>query len=349
MQLNPRIDELCQKHQLEAWSHVNLDSTQSLKIYREWLEQDHHASMQYLKEHLSAKENPDQLLPQALSALVFTQNYVPHPEPKTNPAPHAKVALYAKGRDYHFWFKEKMQRLIEDLKILYPNEQFIAFTDSAPILERDLAYRGSLGWFGKNSCLIHPQKGSFFHIGEILTTLKKTDPPSAHIHDFCGHCRRCIEACPTQAILENKTIKSDRCISYWTIESKTAPPVSMRSFFGDWLFGCDVCQTVCPWNEKQFKNELWFQKQKKQTEVSSLLIQELRDLLRMSGKQFQKKFKDSPFLRAGHVGLKRNVIIVATNLKIAELKNDIAQFKAHEKLAELTEWSLNILSSIPKA
>lgn len=346
--INDLLAEIKIKYKFDQVAATPLLTSPSLDIYKTWLDQNQHASMNYLKEHLVAKENPDILLPGALTAIVFTAQYAPHPEPETLKIHHNKMALYAQGADYHFWFKEQMKTVIVDLKLKYPKHHFIAFTDSAPILERDLAYQAGLGWFGKNSCLIHPKKGSFFHIGEILTTLPLEDQQTAPIHDFCGSCNRCVEACPTQAIHSNKTINSHLCISYLTIESKTNPPENLRAQIGDQLFGCDICQTVCPWNEKQFKNELWFQKQKTLTPVSDGLIAELKSLLSMSGKQFQKTFYGSPFLRAGHIGLKRNAIIVATNLKITELIADIQNHKDHPKLAELCDWSLSILKSSQK-
>src|SRR5690606_18939879 len=142
----------------------------------------------------------------------------------------------------------------EDLERSFPKESFRAFTDSAPLLERDLAHHAGMGWFGKNSCLIHPRKGSFFLLGEIVTSLQ-LQGPSTPPPDFCGTCRRCIDACPTQAISEDRSLDAGRCISYWTIEAKKPPPDELRNSFQQWFFGCDICQDVCPENQKLLKKE----------------------------------------------------------------------------------------------
>ena len=132
----------------------------------------------------------------------------------------------------------------------FVNQQFLCFTDSAPVLERDLAFRAGLGWIGKNTCVIHPQHGSLFFLGEILTSLQ-LHSETPQMADFCGTCDRCIQACPTQALSVRK-LEASKCISYWTIEARMDAPEALRPKFGDWFFGCDICQTVCPWNEKAF-------------------------------------------------------------------------------------------------
>jgi epoxyqueuosine reductase len=217
-------------------------------------------------------------------------------------------------------------------------------TDSSPVLERDLAYQAGLGWFGKNTCLIQRGQGSLFFIGEIYTDLA-TDPVNTLIPDFCGTCDKCIQACPTNAIEKPRILNAQKCISYLTIESKKVPPMELREKINDWFFGCDICQTVCPWNEKVFKNQLETESKKTlNTKDREILIAELQFILNASGKKLQKEFQNSPLSRAGHFGLKRNAIIVASNQKLTELKPDILKYQHHAKLGELANWALSILA-----
>lgn len=326
----------------EGFGVSKLSKPLSLDIYKSWLDKNYFGEMTYLQTHLEQKETPQKISAQLKSALVFTHPYYPHPEPMPQvPLQNVRKAMYSQGGDYHFWLKNRLKVLIETLKESYPNEEFLAFTDSAPVLERDLAYRASLGWFGKNSCLIHPKKGSLFFIAEIYTSLEVTNEP-APLPDFCGTCTRCIDICPTEAIQENKTIDARKCISYLTIESREIPPVELRSKIGDWFFGCDLCQTTCPWNQKVFKNQL---KTDHKLEITSetqrqTLIDDLRWVLTTSGKQIQKALFGTALMRAGPFGLRRNAIIVAANQNLIELKTDIQEWKKDEKLEDLVDWAL---------
>ncbi len=318
---------------------VTLERPLSFDHYRTWIEQGFHGDMDYLEQQLVAKENPQVPWPKARSALVLAMPYFPHPK-GPSPLPGNRIGMYAQGEDYHFWLKEKLQTLTDLLKARYPKETFLPMTDSAPILERDLAHRASLGWFGKNTCLIHPKKGSLFLLGEIVMSLTQVSNPSP-LPDFCGTCQRCIQICPTQALLPERRLDARKCISYWTIESKQIPPVSLRSQFGDWLFGCDLCQTICPWNQKIFHQEL------KTTSLLTLdgdqsqtLQQELLWILESSGKHLEKKLKGSPLLRARPFGLKRNALIVIANRRVLALKASVEKFANHPRLGELARWTL---------
>lgn len=300
--------------------------------------------MKYLEEHAAIKESPQIKWPRAQSALVFAMPYFPHPQGNINfPLKNARVSLYAQGMDYHFWFRERMQQLCTTLKEQFPEEEFLSFTDSSPILERDLAKRAGLGWVGKNTCLIHPKKGSLFFIGEIYTSLKMNiefEP----LPDFCGTCTRCIDICPTQALIEPRKMDARKCISYLTIESRTLPPEDLREKIGDWFFGCDLCQTVCPWNQKIFKGKLSTEATLSRSEDETLnLIEDLRYILSSSGKKLEKDFWGTPLARAGSFGLKRNALIVAGNMKLQDLQKEIQNLLGHEKLGELAQWTLSKL------
>ena len=330
------IDDLLAAHAVTHYGITPLQEPLSFEFYRQWIDRGMHGEMGYLKEHLPLKAEPQSLHGlQLRSALVIAQDYLPHPRPSKTPL-ELRTALYAQGEDYHFWFKEKLQEIAATLKQQYPFEEFLCFTDSGPILERDLAQQAGLGWVGKNTCTIHPKKGSLFLLGEILTTLNlNSEIQSNPLPDFCGTCTRCIEICPTQALTKPKELDARLCISYWTIESRDVPPAELRQNFQDWFFGCDLCQTVCPWNEKIFQ----FTKNVKPQNHSNL-VADLHFFLTASGKQIEKRVIGTPLKRAGSFGLRRNALIVIANNKIFELKADVEKWKNDLKLGELALWTL---------
>ncbi len=351
IEIEPLLQNWIQELGFSHGSWTRLENPISIDFYEEWLSKKHHGEMNYLENHLPLKKKPQEKFPFAKSYLSFAQPYWPTPaEAKNSEVIHPRalrVALYAGGSDYHHWFKKKLDEMISKLQTHFPNEIFLSATDSQPLLERDMAYRAGLGWYGKNTCIIHPQKGSLFFLGEILTSLDIGFSPSP-LPDFCGTCQRCIDVCPTGAIQPKKELQATKCISYWTIESKTIPPVELREKFGDHFFGCDLCQTVCPWNQKVFKNELEVRPQRTyEKENRQNLIDELKDILQSSSKKIEKKWFGSPLSRARGFGLKRNALIVIGNNQIDELADDVRNFLREEKnkkLFELAEWCLRKLN-----
>ncbi|MCS6837959.1 MAG: tRNA epoxyqueuosine(34) reductase QueG [Bdellovibrionaceae bacterium] len=335
------IVELIQKYDNKNyWSDFNIIPLKRplfMAFYRQWVEQGYHASMSYLKEHLDWKENPQSLMSKARSIIVFRYPYLKHPHPNPDNV-HLKltIARYAQGKDYHLWIKDDLNKLIQYLKHHFPTEHFLPCVDSHPVCERDYAYQAGLGWFGKNSCLIHPNEGSFFFLAEILTSIDVTEKsPLTPIHDFCGKCTRCITACPTQAILPNRTIDSRRCLSYWNIEAQEIPPDTIKEQMGPWFFGCDICQEVCPWNAKPLS-----QLQKAQSSSMQEVEESLLFFLTASNKSIIKTLEGTPLLRARPFGLRRNAIIVAVNLKLHQLKPAIMQcIKKHPRLKPLEVWA----------
>lgn len=325
------IQSLLTQYGVQHSGFTRLDTPLSLSFYKNWLDHSYQGEMEYLNAHLPQKAEPQKLLPRAKSAIVFTYSYATDEWSTGFPLKQLKVAAYAKKKDYHFWLQGKIKDICADLKKLFPDEVFLGFTDSAPVMERDLAHRAGLGWFGKNSCLIDKKKGSLFFIAEIYTSLDLQGAEELPT-DHCGTCRRCIEACPTNAILETKTLDATRCISYWTIESKNVPPEPLRSQFKDLFFGCDICQDVCPWNSKIARTTA-------ATSSPESLVQELKWILASSNKQLEKTFKDTPLARAGGRGLKRNALIVAANLKIQELLPEIQVYQADGRLGALATWA----------
>lgn len=340
---------LSEKSQALGFSHFGLSPLSrplSFEVYQNWLNEGLHGKMEYLATHAPIKEKPQTKWPRAHSALVFAVPYYPHPmPPESFPLRASRVSLYAQGYDYHLWFKLKLQTLCDELKGLMPEEEFVPMTDSSPVLERDLAYRAGLGWVGKNTCVIHPKNGSLFFIGEIYTSLAVTSS-TVPVHDFCGTCTRCIDICPTSAITEARKLDARKCISYLTIESRELPPVDLREKIGDWLFGCDLCQTVCPWNQKAFKNQLSIESLvTKSAPEEAALTEELRWILTSSGKHLEKSLLGTPLSRAGGFGLKRNALIVAANRRLTELSAEVAALTDHPKLGELAQWASQKLST----
>lgn len=320
----------------------------SIEFYEKWLAQNYHGTMFYLKDHLPFKKEPKNLNPDIVSVISVAQSYYPtqHPAPLSVPA---RTALYANNVDYHYWLKEKLKQIIEELKTTYPDSVFLPYVDSGPVLERDLAYQNGMGWFGKNTCLIHPEHGSLFFIAEILTNLKSHEVIQP-LPDFCGKCTKCMDICPTNAIVEPRVLRAEHCISYLTIESKETPPLELRRQIGDWFFGCDLCQTVCPWNEKVFRKKKIQRNDENSAELllnltpekRGELIEYFKFLLTSSNKQIQKKHFGSPLLRAGPKGLKRNSLIVIANKNLFELKHEVQNLK-DESLQELASWTLQQL------
>ncbi len=305
--------------------------------------------MQYLAHHLPLKEDPLQAFPGFYSAIVVARTYLNHPYAQEGALANTAVraAAYSRGRDYHLSFIEEQKKAIEILKRTYPEHFFLPATDSKPILERDLGARANLGWIGKNSLLIHPKKGSFFWIGEILTSLQLRNvavTTTPGLNDHCGKCRACIDVCPTQAISEHRTLDARLCISYLTIESRAIPPKHLREKIGDWFFGCDLCQNICPWNQKIYKNQLQIEPQLElSSEARAKLITELDFFLKSSGKSIEKKYRNSAWLRAGPFGLRRNSLIVIGNQKLHELTPSVHLWAEDSRLGELAQWTLEKL------
>ena len=215
------------------------------------------------------------------------------------------VASYAQGKDYHDVLPIRMKELVQFIEeqVGSPIKNHW-YTDTGPILERDLAQRAGIGWIGKNTCLIHPRHGSYFLLSEILLELE-LEPDAPFVTDHCGTCRRCIEACPTDCILPDRTIDARRCISYLTIELKEDIPVEMREKIGNWVFGCDICQMVCPWNRFADEGDTAFD--------DTHPVRSLTEELALTPQEFNQRFKGSPIKRAKRRGYLRNVAVALGN------------------------------------
>ncbi len=349
-----RLSDIQSEMQFDLIGLTDLKRPLTIDFYKKWLDQDLFGDMDYLKKHFETKAHPQNIEPSLLSALTIGHHYYPIFDKPAFAKP-ARIAMYAQNNDYHFWLKEKLNQTIHLLQKEFPEHIFLPFVDSGPVLERDLAYRSGLGWFGKNTCLIHHQKGSLFFIAEILTSLPVSTINTSAITthpDLCGTCTKCIDVCPTQALTKDKTMKADQCISYLTIESKKTAPLDLRKKIGDWFFGCDLCQTVCPWNQKVFKLNAAPANLKSSDQLLNLTAEEktdltlfLKDILNSSNKLLQKKMTGSALFRAAGFGLKRNAMIVIANRKILELEDDVKLYLKDEKLSELAQWTLSELNN----
>jgi len=268
--------------------------------FENWLHAGMHGKMTYMENHFDKRLDPRKLVEGARSVIVFMYNYFPAKGIPSND--NFVISKYAYGKDYHLVIKDKLKTLIAGLKELAGDIQARAFVDSAPVLERAWAIRAGLGWIGKNSLLVNPKQGSYFFLAEIITDLELDFDDSGN-NDFCGSCRNCIDACPTGAIVAPKTIDSRRCISYLTIELKGEIPEHFAGQFNDQIFGCDICQDVCPWNR--------FSKPSPEPQFTPdyrLLELKKMDWENLSSESFNRIFKDSAVKRTKFEGLKRNIV-----------------------------------------
>jgi epoxyqueuosine reductase len=255
--------------------------------------------MQYMENHFDMRIDPSKLVPGAKSVITLMKNYYPDTEQRKD-AP--RISKYGYGKDYHEVIREKLKELIELIRAEVGEINGRGFVDSAPVLERSWAERSGLGWVGKNGNLINKQSGSFFFIATLITDLQLDyDDPFAK--DYCGTCTKCIDACPTDAILPDKVIDGSKCISYFTIELKDALiPDTMKGKFDNWMFGCDTCQDVCPWNRfSKPHNEIAF------TPLPEILNFTNSQWEELNEESFKKIFAQSPIKRTKYSGIQRNL------------------------------------------
>jgi len=220
--------------------------SQRADYFRDWLSSSQNGEMKYLAARFDERTDPAVYLPGAASVVCVAMNYFVPLE--ASPTAQGRIARYALGDDYHEVFKPRLHALADWLKAQAPDAQTRCAVDTAPVMEKELAARAGVGWMGKNTCIINPRIGSWLFLGEVLTTLALT--PDEAAEDRCGTCTRCIEACPTGAITAPYQLDARKCISYLTIEHRGEIQPDLQNKMGDWLYGCDVCQDVCPWNGK---------------------------------------------------------------------------------------------------
>lgn len=265
----------------------------------DWLNQGRHGKMSYLENHFDKRVDPRKLVPGAQSVISLLYNYHNPTKQKDPSAP--QISQYAYGEDYHFVIKDKLKSLFKYIQEHIGEIDGRVFVDSAPVLERDWALRAGNGWVGKHTLLIHPKAGSYFFLAELISDLDL--PADAPMKDYCGTCRRCIDACPTDAIAsEGYLLDGSKCISYVTIELKEAIPEDFSDKMENWMFGCDICQQVCPWNRFASKHD-----EPAFDPHPDLLALTQQDWQELTEETFRKVFKRSAVKRTKYDGLKRNI------------------------------------------
>ena len=299
--------------------------SETIVRYRQWLENGYAGKMHYLEKHLPLKADVRQLLTEAKSVISLAMNYYTLDPPKVlaNDPGRGQISRYAWGDDYHELIRERLLELVEFIKQIAENElKTRVCVDTAPVIEREYAQKAGIGWIGKNTNLIHWRSGSWYFLSEILVNIAlESEIPT--LRGSCGTCTRCIEECPTDAIIEPNLLDSRLCISYLTIELKESIPKQLRPKMGNLIFGCDICQEVCPWNSKAVPTaEPAFHPR------DGNLTPKLLSLIGMTQQEFSRRFKGSPIERAKRRGFLRNVLVAIGNWgerrAVPALKNALA-------------------------
>lgn len=281
-----------------GFSRAGKMEEESIRLEK-WLNGNQHGQMHYMANHFEKRTDPTLLVPGARTVISLLYNYYPS---ELQPTAHNyKISKYAYGKDYHYVLKHKLKSILFFIQEKIGQVEGRVFTDSAPVLERDWARRSGLGWTGRNAMLIHPKAGSFFFLAELIIDLElPADPP---IKNYCGTCKKCIEACPTEAISEEiPHVDGSKCISYFTIELKDALPIEYKGKFKDWIFGCDICQDVCPWNRFSSPHQ-----EPDFLPHPSLLEMKKEDWEQLEEETFRLVFKKSAVKRTKYNGLRRNI------------------------------------------
>jgi len=274
----------------------------------DWLDAGFAGEMGYIEERRTAYEHPRHVLDGARSVLMLAMNYRT-PEPNDHLPGQARVARYARGDDYHDVIHDRLKQLARWLLARRPEARVRGVVDSAPLMEREFAQLAGLGWIGKNTLLLNKRIGSWFFLSALLTDLE-LDYDAPHDADHCGTCRACLDACPTGAFVDAYRLDARRCISYLTIELRTPVPTELRAEVGDWLFGCDICQEVCPWNrEAPFTEEPAF------APADDLHPADAAKLFELDDAAFRERFRRTPLWRTKRRGLLRNAAIVLGNAR----------------------------------
>ena len=284
--------------------------SETIARYRQWIENGYAGKMGYLEKHLPLKVDVRQLLAEAKSVISLAMNYYTLDPPKAlaeDPA-RGQISRYAWGDDYHDVIRQRLSELVDFIKKTAETElKARVCVDTAPIIEREYAQKAGIGWIGKNTNLIHWRSGSWYFLAEVLINID-LESDTAPLRGSCGTCTRCIEACPTDAIIEPNLLDSRLCISYLTIELKESIPKALRPKIGNLIFGCDICQEVCPWNSKAVPtDEPAFQPR------DGNLTPKLLSLIGMTQQEFSRRFKGSPIKRTKRRGFLRNVLVAIGN------------------------------------
>lgn len=281
---------------LVGFAEADILKGESEKL-QQWLEKKHHAGMDYMGSNFEKRKDVKRILPNAKSVISLGLNYYT-PDSYSNDKAVGKISRYAWGIDYHLIIWAMLDELEEELKKIDPQFESISYIDTGPVMDKAWAVHAGIGWLGKHTNVINREIGSWFFIANLITNYEFEY--NEQIPDFCGSCTACIDACPTDAIIQEYVVDANKCISYLTIENKKEIPEDFKSKFDNWLFGCDICQDVCPWNQKFLVETLVRDFQPRNKEIN------LNEILGMNEEEFREKFKTSPVKRAKLTGIKRN-------------------------------------------
>jgi len=306
--LTERVKQLAREAGFDRVGIAEADPSEQGEALRAWLARGDHAGMSWLAREPERRLRPADLLPGAVSVVAVALHYHPAADGRGDPDGDLwpRVARYARGEDYHELMGEGLRRLAAELARLAPGVRTRPYVDTGPLLEREIAARAGLGAVGKHTLLLHPEHGSWFLLGELLTDLDLV--PDEPLADACGSCTRCLAACPTGALAEPYRLDANRCISYWTIEHRGPVPAERRPGLGEWVFGCDLCQEACPWNREPTpaaEPRLGLPPEREELDLAGLLTLD-RD-------EYVRRFRRSPMKRAKLDGLQRNAALAAGN------------------------------------
>lgn len=307
-------------------------------FFESWLAAGHAAQMDWIGTRKAERLDPDLIVSGIRSVLCLGMFYLAEGIQEEMPPLPGKVARYARGRDYHQLINKRLRKLRRKIEEELPGVNTYVNVDTGPVLERSFAARAGLGWIGHNTCLIDPEGGSYLFLAEVLLDreLVSPEPPRKVIPD-CGTCTACIDACPTKAFPEKGVLDSRRCISYLTIENREAIPEDLREGMGAWVFGCDICQEVCPWNrEPRYTKEADFTPRPGHGPL------DLLEILSLPDEDIEEKFLGSPLRRAKGRGLKRNALVALGNLRDPAALPALKEFAESDDslLAEHARWAV---------
>ncbi|MBN2006624.1 MAG: tRNA epoxyqueuosine(34) reductase QueG [Anaerolineae bacterium] len=344
------LQELANQAGLDRVGVVPAGPTPGWEQYRRWVAQGYAGEMAYLTrpDSIARRNDPRVIMPETQSVLVVAATYDNAPLPPLLPQ-HGRVSRYAWGQDYHRWLLRRLENLVEQIRKEVGDFPCRCYVDTGPVLERAWAQAAGLGWAGKNTCLIHPQLGSRLFLGVALlgtasVPTTKADRPERGMPD-CGSCTRCLEVCPTQALIAPGVLDARRCLSYLTIENRGAIPVELRPALGDSVFGCDLCQDVCPWNQKAQRKSAG--SPENHTEAPAHATLDLLSLLAMTPETFRARFRDTPIWRATPEGLARNAAVVLGNQKDPAARAGLTETAIRHPSALVREHALWALEQLP--
>jgi epoxyqueuosine reductase len=306
--LEPRLKQQARAFGFDLVGIAPAGTADGFDRLRDWLNRGYAGDMAYMHRHAEARRHPGSVLQDVRSVVMLGMNYNPGPEEEKDEAQYGRIARFARGADYHDVLRDRLNRLLAWLQAERPGCVGRGVVDTAPLLERDFARRAGLGWFGKNTMLLNKRLGSYFFLSALLVDAQlQPDGPFEASH--CGTCTACLDACPTNAFVGPGVLDSRRCISYLTIELKDNVPSELRRGVGDWLFGCDICQEVCPWNRKApAATEPAFRPR------ADLDAVDAAELLGLTDEEFRRRFRDAALMRAKRRGLLRNAALVLGNV-----------------------------------